>query len=106
MTPILQKNYKFNLNKFSNDFGNVSNLNVPVPDQTGFIKPSDMEIFMNNVTGNNLGRPPLKKSNVSDKNPWKDLISDIIDPPEFTGGVAEGRMPGINGEHKLWKTQI
>lgn len=94
---------KENETNFSNDFGNVSNLTVPRPKEDGFISVSDMGDFMENITSNKLGRPPLKKSNVVEKNPWKDSIATIINPPDFTGGVAEGRMPGINGEHKLWK---
>jgi manganese oxidase len=77
-------------------------LRVPLPDTDGYPITSDLLDFMNSVSSDNLGFEPTKQSNTSNPNPWAAQIASEIDPPDFTDGVAEGRAPGLNGEHQKW----
>jgi FtsP/CotA-like multicopper oxidase with cupredoxin domain len=85
-------------NKFSD------NLSIPSPDIDGFPKLGEFYNFMNSVSSEsgNLGFAPTKQSNIAKPNPWASEIKEEIDPPDFIEGVAEGRMPGISGEHQKW----
>jgi FtsP/CotA-like multicopper oxidase with cupredoxin domain len=80
-------------------------LNIPQPDADGFPISNDFNNFMHNVTdmSGNLGFVPTKLSNIDNPNPWADKIKEIIDPPDFVEGVAEGRASGVNGSHHKWK---
>jgi len=54
------------------------------------------------VEAQELGFEPQKRANTDHPNPWHETIKSEIDPPEFIQGVAEGRSPGLNGEHQKW----
>lgn len=84
---------------------NHESLNVPLPDTDGYPVTQDLYSFMHNtssITGN-LGFEPTKQSNTSNPNPWSQQIIDEINPPDFIAGVAEGRAPGLYGQHHKWK---
>lgn len=79
-------------------------LQVPQPGDDGYPIQQDLYNFMDNVSSltGNLGFEPTKQSNTSNPNPWADKIKEEIDPPDFIAGVAEGRSPGLAGEHQKW----
>lgn len=75
----------------------MTDFQVPQPLTDGY--PTNVGDFLKSK---NIGFAPTQEANVSHTNPWKEHIQQEINPPDFNGGVVEGRAPGLFGKHKTW----
>lgn len=75
----------------------------PMPDESGNLNGDEVGNFISMVSDGSIGHMPSRQANVDTGNPWRNQIPELlrVDMGDFRG-VAEGRSPGVNGEHITW----